>query len=108
MRPIVVKAQLEGAVQRYASRGTLPNTSSGRPINAIILLWSDVFRELGRDRVGARLARGGEPQSSRVCNNPSKKMRKPRIDKVESPYQVKEISKSIGTCIAAPQGDRRT
>ena len=49
---------------------TFPKTSSGKPINAIILLWSDVRSEVGRDRVGARVARGGEPQSSNVCSRP--------------------------------------
>jgi len=35
-----------------------------------MLLWSDVRRDVGRDSVGAREARGGEPQSSSVCRSP--------------------------------------
>jgi hypothetical protein len=49
---------------------TLPKMSRGRPINAIMLLRSEVRNDVGRDNVGARDAIGGEPQSSNVCKRP--------------------------------------
>lgn len=49
---------------------TFPKISSGRPMYAIILLRSDVRNDCGHDNVGARAARGGDPQSSSVCNKP--------------------------------------
>ena len=44
--------------------------SKGRPVYAIMLLRSDVRRDIGFDSVGALDANGGEPQSSSVCSSP--------------------------------------
>lgn len=35
-----------------------------------MLLWSEVLSDVGRVKDGAREAKGGEPQSSRLCNRP--------------------------------------
>jgi len=51
-------------------RCTFPKISSGKPVNAIILLRSEVFNEVGRVNVGALFASGGDPASSSVCSNP--------------------------------------
>lgn len=37
---------------------------------AIILLRSEVRNDCGHESVGARAARGGDPESSSVCNKP--------------------------------------
>lgn len=58
-------------VRIFSKQRTFPKISRGRPIYAIILLWSEVRRDVGRDKVGARAANGGDPQSSNVCNRPS-------------------------------------
>lgn len=47
---------------------TFPKMSSGKPTNASKLLRSEVRSEDGRDSAGARVASGGEPQSSSACN----------------------------------------
>jgi len=52
---------------------TLPKISSGRPMYAIILLRSEVRNDCGHESVGARAARGGDPESSSVCNKPGYK-----------------------------------
>ena len=49
---------------------TFPKISSGRPMYANILLRSDVRNDCGHESVGARAARGGDPQSSSVDNKP--------------------------------------
>lgn len=56
---------------------TFPKMSNGRPRYAIMLLRSEVRSEVGRLSVGARTARGGEPQSSSVCKSPGEVVVKP-------------------------------
>lgn len=53
-----------------SAKHTLPKISSGRPMYAIILLRSEVRNDCGHESVGARVARGGDPESSSVCNRP--------------------------------------
>lgn len=48
----------------------MPKISNGKPMYAIILFRSDVRSDCGHESVGARAARGGDPQSSNVCNKP--------------------------------------
>ena len=49
---------------------TFPKISKGRPMNASMLLWSEVFNDVGFERVVARVACGGDPESSRFCSRP--------------------------------------
>jgi hypothetical protein len=53
-----------------AGRHTSPKMSSGSPVNAVMLLRSDVRSSVARVSVGARVGSGGEPQSCRVCSGP--------------------------------------
>ncbi len=66
MHPVTVR-EME---RNSKLNATLPKRSNGRPIKAIILLRSEVRNDVGRESVGARAAKGGEPQSSSVCSNP--------------------------------------
>jgi hypothetical protein len=52
---------------------SFPNTSSGNPINTIMLLWSLVFKLVGLVSVGALAASGGDPQSSNVWRSPGRR-----------------------------------
>jgi len=70
--------------------GFFPEITRGSPVKAIMLLRSEVRKDVGRDNVGARAARGGELQSSNVCRR-----------------QVVRPLMSIDTCITSQPGIRR-
>lgn len=45
-------------------------------MNAIMLLLSDVFKDVARVKVVALAFSGGEPESSKVCSRPEESMSK--------------------------------
>lgn len=110
MHPDFQKKELNGSSDLDATLVdiTLPNTSSGIPIKAIMLLWSEVFKELGRERVGALLESGGEPQSSRCCNKPSGGIRKALIEGSRDVYRVSMILGNIDMYIVVLRDDHKT
>jgi len=79
---------------------------------AIILLRSDVRSEVGRDKVGARAASGGEPQSSSVCNSPIELKCVMRLGRktvqMQANYQVVMKPESTDKCKAFQQDIRKT
>ncbi len=72
-----------------------------------MLLWSEVRNDVGRVNDSARAARGGEPQSSNVCNSPIE-IQPTEAEPENDTNQVIRILKSTDTYTDVLRGVRKT